>query len=130
MSITVQNSTTGLPTRGKKQNQYGGSINLTRQKRRRRARIALFFSWEATRECILTLDKLIGGGKIPVNGCFLRKRDMESYNYILLSWSVSPRYEMGDGWFTEAGDLGAERYFSKAKKSVGLTTPGYGGLEI
>lgn len=43
-----------------------------------------FFAWEASRECIPTIDKLMRRGKILVNCCFLCKLDAESCNHVLL----------------------------------------------
>lgn len=43
-----------------------------------------FFSWEAGRECIFTIDKLMGKGNMLVNGCFLCRKAEETWNHILL----------------------------------------------
>lgn len=46
--------------------------------------IVAFFAWEAGRERILAIDKLITRGKIMVNVCYLSKKAAESYNHVLL----------------------------------------------
>lgn len=43
-----------------------------------------FFAWEASRECILTTDRLKRRGKILVNWCYLCKKAEETCNQLLL----------------------------------------------
>lgn len=48
-----------------------------------------FFTWEASQECILTVDKLKRRGLVIVNGCVLCLKDEESCNHLLLSCPVT-----------------------------------------
>lgn len=48
----------------------------------------VFFAWEAARECILTIDKLMRMGHTMDNGCYLCKEVVESCNHLLLRWPV------------------------------------------
>lgn len=43
-----------------------------------------FLSWEACRECFLTIDNLRRRGKFLVNDCFLCKNDDSTCRYVLL----------------------------------------------
>lgn len=43
-----------------------------------------FFAWEASKECILTIDKIMKKGFTLTNRCFLRKNNAESSNHFLL----------------------------------------------
>lgn len=44
----------------------------------------LFLAWDISRECILTIDKLIKWGKIKVNGCYFCERVAETCNHLFL----------------------------------------------
>lgn len=43
-----------------------------------------FFAYEASRECILTIDNLMKRGRVMVNGCYLCKQVAETRNHVLL----------------------------------------------
>lgn len=43
-----------------------------------------FFTWEASHECMLTIDKIMKRGKIMVNGCYMCEQVAESYSHIFL----------------------------------------------
>lgn len=62
-----------------------------------------FFAWEAVRECILTIDKLMRMGHIMLNGCYLCKDAVESYNHLLLWCPVT--YSI---WYMVYGLLGID----------------------
>lgn len=48
-----------------------------------------FFSWEAAKGRILTLDNLMKRGVTTVNRCLLCKKSVESCNHLLLGCSIS-----------------------------------------
>lgn len=52
-----------------------------------------FFAWEASRECILTIDKLGRRGLILVNACYLCKQAEENCRHLLLQCLVV--YQLG-----------------------------------
>lgn len=58
-----------------------------------------FFVWEASRECILTIDKLRRRDKVLVNAYYLCKRNEETCNHVLLwcPW-VYKLWMMVFGW--------------------------------
>lgn len=47
-----------------------------------------FFAWEASRNCILTIDNFMKIGRVMVNGCYMCKQEAESCNYLLL-WCLT-----------------------------------------
>lgn len=47
-------------------------------------RMAFFFAWEATNECILTIDMLKRKSNTFVNRCYLCQADEETCNHLLL----------------------------------------------